>query len=134
MKNKQVKLLLLIDAIINLFLGIVLLAYSEPVVKLFGLPSADLSFYPQILGAVLFGIGLALLIEYRGKGTLRGLGLGGAISINLAGGIVLFLWLVSGKLQMPVRGWIILWSLDCILIGISLFELVVYLNARKKKD
>lgn len=128
---KQGKTLLLIDAIINLFLGIVLLAYSEPVIKIFGLPESDMSFYPNILGAILFGIGIALLIEYRRPGEFIGLGIGGAITINLMGGIVLFFWLAFGNLNIPAHGKIILWILDIVLIGISSMELIAYMNKKQ---
>ncbi len=128
---KQGKTLLLIDSIINLFLGIVLLAFSEPVIKIFGLPESDMSFYPNILGAVLSGIGIALLIEYRRTAKFTGLGLGGAISINMMGGIVLFLWLVFGNLNIPAHGKIILWILDIVLIGISSLELIAYISKKQ---
>ncbi len=125
---KKGKTLLLIDSLINLLLGIILLAYSKPVVDLFGLPETDLKFYPNLLGAVLFGIGIALFIEYKRKEEFIGLGLGGAISINLIGGFVLFIWLISGNLILPIHGKIILWILDFILVAISFFELFVYLK------
>lgn len=125
---KQVKLLLIIDSIINIFLGIVLLAYSEPVIKLFGLPATSFNFYPNILGAILIGIGIALFIEFKRKDEFIGLGLGGAISINMTGGIILLTWLLFGHLNIPIHGFIILWTLDFILIGISLLELITYLN------
>ena len=123
---KKGKALILTDSIINIFLGVVLLAYSKPIVDFFGLPETDLKFYPNILGAILFGIGIALFIEYKRKGEFIGLGIGGAISINLMGGIVLFIWLVSGNLNLPIQGNILLWFLDIILFGISLFELIAY--------
>jgi len=128
---KQGKTLILTDAIINLFLGIVLLAYSKPVINVFGLPETNLNFYPNILGAILFGIGIALLIERKRTDQFIGLGLGGAISINMTGGIVLFLWLAAGKLHIPVQGKIILWTLDVILIGISSLELMAYLRNKR---
>ena len=128
---KYGKTLLLIDAILNLLLGIVLLAYSKPVVDFFGLPATDLRFYPNILGAVLLGIGIALILEYTGKDRFAGLGLGGAIVINLCGGVVLFFWLVSGKLDLPLHGSVILWTLDVILVVISLFELQFFLRKDK---
>lgn len=124
----QGKKILLVDAAINLFLGGVLLAYSEPIIYLLGLPTTNQNFYPNILGAVLLGIGIALIIEYKRKGEWIGLGLGGAISINLAGGIVLFYWLVAGNLSIPIQGKIILWVLDTLLIGISSFELMAGLK------
>lgn len=129
---KQGKTLILIDSIINLIIGVVLLAYSEPIIKLFGLPATEQYFYPNLLGAILFGIGIALYIEYRGKRGLVGLGLGGAISINMMGGMVLFAWLVSGDLGLPIHGKIILWMLDILLFGISAIELFVYLKRKKE--
>jgi hypothetical protein len=126
MKND--KMLLLIDSMINLFLGLVLLLYSEPVIDFFGLPLTNNKFYPTILGAVLFGIGVALIIEYVKKPNIVGLGLGGAISINLIGGIVLLIWLIWGTLTAPTHGLIILWVLAILLVSISLFEI---LNVRK---
>ena len=50
------------DAAINLILGILLMAFPAKLVKVLGIPMADLSFYPAILGGVLFGIGLTLLV------------------------------------------------------------------------
>jgi len=128
---KKYKTLLLIDSIINLFLGVCLLAYSEPVIDFFGLPESDTYFYPNILGAMIFGIGVSLFIEYKRKGQFVGLGLAGAISINITGGIVLFLWLISGNLDIPARGTIILWVLDVILVVISSFELGSFLRSSR---
>ena len=127
----QGKTLILIDSIINLLLGLVLLAYSESIINFFGLPVTSLNFYPNILGAILFGIGIALFIEFKRKDEFIGLGLGGAISINMMGGVVLFLWLVFGRLNIPIHGKIILWILDIILIGISSLELLTYLKSKR---
>lgn len=88
--------LLKADAAINLILGILLIAFPAGLVEALGMPPADPSFYPSILGEVLLGIGLALLIECHWKsGRFNGLGLGGAIAINLCGGFVLAVWLLS---------------------------------------
>ena len=129
----QGKTLILIDSIINLLLGVILLAYSKPIIKIFGLPVSEQYFYPNILGAILFGIGIALLIEYRRRGELIGLGLGGAISINMMGGIVLFVWLVFGNLNLPIQGKIILWLIVVILVGISTLELSAYLKRERQR-
>lgn len=115
--------LLKADAAINLILGILLMAFPEGLVRALGLPTADPSFYPKILGGVLFGIGLALLIEcYRKSNRFIGLGLGGAIAINLCAGFVLAVWLLTGNLSPPLRGQIFLWFLVLLLVGISLLE------------
>jgi hypothetical protein len=111
-------------------LGIILVAYSKALIQYFGLPVTETRFYPNILGAVLVGIVIALLIEYYRKERV-GLGIGGAISINLTGGIVLFLWLISGRLNLPLHGTIILWILFFVLIGISLLELITHKRNNK---
>ena len=125
---------LIVDAVINFILGILLLGYSPGIVTFLGVPSVDHSFYPTILGGVLIGIGVALLVEYfRGPRGSIGLGLGGAIAINLCGGSVLALWLLAGDLVLPARGWIFLWTLAVILVGISGVELLVHLKKRQRR-
>lgn len=128
------RITLTIDAFINLILGILLLAYSQPIVDFFGVPSTQDYFYPNILGAVFIGITIALLTEaYRKEPNgYIGLGLIGAICINLCGGIVLFLWLVFGDLELPLKGYIFLWILDILLLVISTIELLVNLKKNSK--
>lgn len=127
--------LLKADAGINLILGILLLAFPSGLVRILGIPEADPPFYATILGAVLFGIGLALLIEcYRKTSRFAGLGLGGAIVINLCGGSVLAVWLVYGKLTLPLRGHIFLWFLVLLLMGISLLEGFAHFKRRKRSS
>ena len=129
--SKPVLVLLWVDAAINLLLGILLLAFSRPLIHLVGVPHTDVKFYPTILGAVLFGIGLALVIEaLKRPHGLSGLGLGGAVAINLCGGGVLLLWLISGVLDLPLRGSVFLWTLAIILVGISIIELIAHCRHR----
>ena len=117
------KTFLLIDGIVNLVLGILLLAFPLGVDRLLGLPLPQSNFYATILGGVFFGIGIALLFVACGHaGGIRGLGLGGAIAINLCGGGALAIWLSSDTLSLPLRGEIALWFLVLILIGLSLLE------------
>ena len=128
----MVKIILVIDAVINFILGILLLIFSPGIVNCLGIPSSSTNFYPNILGAVFIGITAALLIGAFGKNTNKftGLGLLGAISINLCGGLVLALWLIFGKMDLPDKGFIFLWSLVAVLIILSIAELlhVVYKN------
>jgi hypothetical protein len=115
--------LLKADAAVNLILGILLMAFPTGVVKTLGIPMEVSAFYATILGGVLFGIGLALLMEcYWKSSRFSGLGLGGAIAINLCGGAVLAIWLLSGALSLPLRGQFLLWFLVLLLVGLSLFE------------
>jgi len=122
---------LIIDAVVNFILGILLLMlipFPEQVTQFLGVPKVQQVFYPSIMGAVFIGIGIALLIEsYREKTQqLVGLGLGGAIAINLCGGAVLVGWLIFGGLSLPMRGLIFLWGFAFILVVISSIELIVH--------
>ena len=116
--------LLLVDAFINLILGVLLATFPRSVVEFLGVPHSNTKFYPSILGAVLIGIGVALVIEYFRRPTRpAGLGLHGAIAINLCGALFLVGWLLIGDLQIPLRGQAFLWSLAALLIVISLVEI-----------
>lgn len=117
--------LLLLDSGVNLLLGTLLLLFPASLVEFLGVPDTDLAFYPSILGAVLIGIGIALLIERHGESRgWRGLGLEGAISINLIGAVVLAAWLLRGELAIAVQGYVFLWILVVLLAGISGVELL----------
>lgn len=121
--------LLKVDAAVNLILGILLMAFPAGLVKALGIPMEVPAFYATILGGVLFGVGLALLMEcYLKSSRFSGLGLGGAIAINLCGGSVLAIWLFSDTLSLPVRGQILLWFLVLLLIGLSLLEAFAHLH------
>ena len=124
------KITLITDSVINLILGILLLAYSPGLVSILGVPPSDNFFYPNILGAVLLGIGIALVIEAfrKRKDKYTGLGLLGAVIINICGGTVLLIWLLSGGLNLPQKGLVFLWTLDVLLLGISLVELFLELK------
>ncbi len=117
-------ILLTIDGIINLTLGILLIAFPAPLVTFLGIPDAP-RFYPNILGAVLFGIGIALFLE-RGFMGWRGSGLGldGAVAINLCAGLVLAGLLLFADLALPLRGTLFLWALVILLVGISSAEII----------
>lgn len=117
--------LLAIDAVINLVLGTLLLFRPTGIAAAPGVPEINNGFYPGILGAVISGTGIALLVEcFRDSDKFVGLGPGGAITINLSGGIAPGVWLVAGNLSIPLRGFVFLWSLAALLVGISGAELV----------
>jgi hypothetical protein len=119
------KRLLIIDAGINLLLGALLLSFPLGTAVWLGVPQADSAFYPTILGGVLFGIGLALLLEaYGSHREIRGLGIAGAIAINFCGAGVLAVWLVATPLPIPLRGQILLGSIAIAVLAIGLVELI----------
>ncbi len=122
MRTKH-KPLLLVDGAVNLVLGVVLLLFPAGVVELLGLPPTSTNFYPSILGAVLAGIGVALLVERLGadKG-IRGLGIGGAIAINISGAGALVVWLLIDPFDSPTRGYAVLWTVATVVLVIAGIE------------
>ena len=102
--------LLSLDAAVNLALGLLLLVFPRGVMEFLGAPIPESAFYPSILGAVLTGVGFALLLErFSRTGNMPGLGLGGAIAINTCGAGALMAWLIFGDLDLPLRGVFLLW-------------------------
>lgn len=124
--KKEHRILLLIDAIVNVVLGIALLLFPVGLLSLLGMPPMETNFYVLILGAVILGIGVALLIELFGNETgIRGLGLGGAIALNLCGAGALAIWLITTQVTLPIRGRIILWSVAILILVIAAAELII---------
>jgi cation transport ATPase len=121
--KKEDKIFLLIDSIVNIVLGLLLLCYPFGVGKILGLPVSEENFYALILGAVILGIGIALFIDFRyyEKG-MRGLGLEGAIAINLLASIVLIIILLPGKLRVSHTGSVILWIIAILVFLIGAAE------------
>lgn len=117
--KKSHEILLTVDGLVNLGLGILLLLIPLGMADFLGVPKSNLDFYPTILGGVIFGIGIALLIERYGYShNIRGLGLGGAIVINFCGATTLLVWLLTGSLALPKRGFLgyrrpCLWRRHC---------------------
>jgi hypothetical protein len=123
MKNKKQNLLL-IDGIVNLVLGALLLLFPIGIAEFLSVPIPESYFYATILGGVIFGIGVALLVERFGSEQgVRGLGLDGAIAINLCGSLVLLGWLIFAPPAIPILGSIILWGIGILVLGIGLVEL-----------
>ena len=117
------KPLLIVDAVVNLILGGLLLWYPKSLVEAMGLPMPSRGFFSTILGGVLVGIGLALIVEDRRSSQKPvGLGLGGAIAINLCGAITLAAALLSPNLSLTPFGGIFLWGLVFILVVVSSLE------------
>jgi len=122
MARKQ-QILLAIDGMINLAIGVLLLLFPVGIGDWLGMPLPATYFYTGILGAVLFGIGAALLIErYGGAGGIRGLGIGGAIAINFCGAGFLVAWLLTTSVTIPFRGTVILWAIAVIVLGVGVVE------------
>ena len=53
----------------------------------------------------------------RGADGARGLGLGGAVVINLCGALVLSAWLLFGDLSLSIMAAAVLWGIVAVLTG-----------------
>ena len=108
------------DAVIHMIFGIGLLFFPDIVIGALGIPLPGTQFYASVLGAVLCGVGLALLAErFRRILGIAGLGPGGAICIKICTGGVLGAWLVHGRLPLPVHGYVLLWLVAVVLLILS---------------
>ncbi len=118
--SSRKRILLVMDAVVNLILGLALIMTPNGVTRLICLPTADIHFYGVILGAVLVGIGVALLLSLSSPG---GLGLRGAVAINLCGSAAVAIWLILQPEILCVRGLVILWAVVAIVLGLGIVEL-----------
>ena len=123
------------DGAINVLLGVALISFPERLVVMLGVPGVASAFYPSVLGGVLVGVGVALFIERsRPPAGLAGLGLAGAVVINLCAGLVLSGWLLFGDLALPVRGRVFLWGLVALLVGLSGLEVAGQLGGDRDDE
>ena len=124
--------LLTLDGVANLLFGLFLLASPRSLFETFGLPWPGRGLYATILGGVLVGIGIALMLESRGRVEgLVGLGLGGAVAINLTAGLAIAAWLLlSGANGVSSGGRVVLWLLALFLVGLSSAEIVAHQRGR----
>jgi hypothetical protein len=125
---------LLVDALVNLLLGVLLVAVNPRIAGALGVPAPDPRFYPSMFGAVLIGIAIALVFEaFRSPASATtGLGLLGAVCVNLCGGVAMGLWLLLGDLHLPLRGLGFLWSLAAALVVLSSVGLVTALRGDRR--
>jgi hypothetical protein len=111
---------LTIDALVNLSIGLTLLLAPAGTLRVLGLPPGGAYFYTSVLGAVLFGIGLALLISLR---AAAGLGLLGAIAINLCGSLAVAAWLIHNPGGISPSGEWLLWGVAALVFAVAVVEL-----------
>ena len=118
------------DGVVNLLLGIGLITFPNWLVGALGIPEVTSTFYPAVLGGVLLGIGIALCVEAAARDRrVGGLGLVGAIAINLSAAAVVAGWLALGVLELPLRGYVFLWLLVLLLLALSVEEWLLHRRA-----
>jgi hypothetical protein len=119
------RILLIVDGAINLILGILLLLVPFGMAHFLGVPEPGTYLYSCVLGAVLFGIGISLILETReGAKEIRGLGIGGAIVINFCGAGALLGWLLLSPFDLPMRGRMLLQLIVGVVMLVGALELV----------
>lgn len=114
--------LLWLETLLKLAGGVVLIIGPNAASRVFGLPTARPSLWPRLLGAVLLGLAAATYIEGALPGS-RGLGLGGAIAVNLASAAMIFSLVVLNRGVETGRGRVALSLLAGLLVLLSLFEI-----------
>ena len=114
-------LLLLANALLFLVMGAILAAIPAATIAAIGLPAAQPGFYRRLLGAALIGIGLALMMTALPAG-LSGLGLDGAIAVNLSVAVMLAFLLLTGARKTPAGGKRLLWLLVLVLVALSALD------------
>ena len=62
------KIILIVDAVINFVLGVLLLLFTPTIATWLGVPQSSTSFYPNLLGAIFIGITIALVISATATG------------------------------------------------------------------
>jgi hypothetical protein len=129
------KVLLTIDALANLVLGVILLLFPVGAGQALGAPAFTDLFYPTLLGGVLVGISLALFIQrFRGSLPVSGLGVEGAIAINVCGAGALVVWLIFGSLDISSTGRSVLWIVAIVVFLIAAFEVLWRLRGSTVDD
>jgi hypothetical protein len=80
------------------------------------------------------GIGIALFLEWRRKKSdCVGMGISGAIIVNICASLALLVWLTFGDLPIPLRGKLILWGLIVIILGVTITEIIYVKKSRISK-
>ena len=118
--------LLWLETLLKGSVGMLMLMLPITSAKLAGLPHGNSAFWPRLFGAALLGMAAAFAVEgytqLNANISARGLGLGGAIAINL----ITVLSLVGTLIFKGVttrRGLLLLWSFTLLLILLILFKI-----------
>lgn len=114
--------MLYVDLLFKAGFGLALLLFPLLFCKVFGLPRPNTGFWPRILGASFLGQAGALFLEGAVPNT-HGLGLGGALTINLSIAAILASMIILGAVGEKRRAQALLWLLVVVLVTLSLFEL-----------
>ncbi len=118
----MVEQLLWIEFLTKLAVGIPLLLMPRVLARVLGLPPAESPFWPRLIGGLLIGLATAALIEVRFKSSI-GLGLAGAVSMNVAAAATIGSLLIMGQGGPTRRGRFALWLVAAVLMIQALVEI-----------
>ena len=120
----MVQQLLWIEVLLKLAGGVTFALFPLTAAKVLGLPAGGSGFWPRLLGAMLIGLAGAAFIEGRATGA-GGLGMAGAVVINLVAAGMLVALLVFQRAAVTWRGKALLWMLAAALVVLGLVEISV---------
>lgn len=112
-----------IEILLKLACAAGLIVAPRTLARLLGLPSADEPFWARLLGATLFGLAAAMVVELR-FAPGHGLGIGGIVAINLAAATMLGALLILGRAGTTKRGRLVLWLTALMLALLGLVGIV----------
>ena len=118
----MIEQLLWIEFVVKLASGAVLALAPKLLARITGLPPAESPFWPRLLGGILIGIAVAALVEVRFKSSI-GLGLAGAVSVNVAAAATIGSLLILGQGGSSRRGRFALWLAAAGLLILALVEI-----------
>jgi hypothetical protein len=100
MNSTRVAWVLRADGVFNLLAGLVALTFYGPVVALVGWPETDAPVYPNVLGAALVGLSLAVLFAAGHPERSRDTILATVVAKVLAG-VILVYWIFVAGIELP---------------------------------
>lgn len=114
--------LLWIETLVKLAPGLALLLAPGWTARALGLPRDPTGFWPRLLGGTLVGLAAGFVLE-GWIGNVHGIGLAGALAVNLAAAGTIAGLLILGKAAPSRRGRILLWLAVALLVLLALLEL-----------
>jgi hypothetical protein len=88
------------DGVFNFLAGLVALTFYGPVVTLIGWPGTDAPIYPNVLGAALIGLSLAVIFAAGHPERSRDTILATVVAKGLAGVVILY-WVFAVGIELP---------------------------------
>ncbi len=126
MQSSMSDQLLWFETLLKGSIGLLLVFLPITTARMAGLPHGNTAFWPRLFGAALLGIAGAFAVEgYNLAGgaiEAKGLGLGGAVIINLTAILSLFGTLIFSAVATR-RGKVVIWLMILLLLFLTLFEI-----------